>query len=204
MVACMPRFIPLVVLGLLFATPLAAGEVYRTVGPDGEVTYTDEPPSKSAKPVKLPPIQVVSPYSRTVPAAPSASSGSDLAGGAPLSAKIISPAADETFRNADGTLSVSVQLPQPLPEGYGLKYLLDGIPQNGTATRNLNFTLEGVERGEHLISVVTVDARGTEVGRATPVVVHVKPPTVANAERLQAEREARREQNQKPKPKPAP
>lgn len=199
----MPQSICLLILGFLFAAPLAAGEVYRTIGPDGEVTFTDEPPNKSAKPVKLPPIQVVSPFSPPAAATPGPSrAGPD--DGAPLNAKILSPVPDETFRNADGTLAVSVQLPQPLPEGHGLLYLLDGSPQNEQPTRNLNFTFEGVERGEHLISVITVDARGTEVGRAAPVIVHMKPPTVANAERLRAEREARREQNQKPKPQVAP
>lgn len=193
--------------GLLMGGAACATEVYRTVGPDGVVTFTDEPPTRDAKPVKLAPIQVISPVAPPTAAASTAGTlqaGPDMTGGAPLSVSIVSPAPEETFRGAERTLPVSVRLDQPLPEGYGLLYLLDGSAQNDKATRALNFTLEGVERGEHLITVVTVDPRGREVGRSAPVIVHMKPPTVANVERQRAERDARRQQNQKPKPSPTP
>ena len=92
---------------------------------------------------------------------------------------------------------MSSQANQPLPEGYGLLYLLDGTAQNGKPTRALNYSLEGVERGEHMVTVVTVNASGKEVGRAAPVIVHMKPPTVQLIQERKAEREANR-----PRPRP--
>lgn len=170
---------------VLFATvsgPAAfAAEVYRHVDKDGVVHYSDQPPTKGAKPVVLPPIQVVGPVGGrpTAGSSPAAATTEpDLTGSAPLSVAIMSPTPDQTFRGDDRLLPVSVRMNQPLPEGHGLLYLLDGTAQNAEPTRALNYTLSGVERGEHMIAVATVNASGKEVARTAPVIVHMKPPTV--------------------------
>lgn len=161
-------------VGLLLPAWGAAAEVYRHVDKNGVVHYSDQPPTRDAKPVVLPPIQVIGPFSAD------ADAGLDKAFAAAPAYKlsIVSPAADETFRGDDRRLPVSVSMDQPLPEGFGLVYLLDGSAQNTPAVRSLNYTLDGVERGEHLVSVAMVDATGREVARAAPVIVHMKPPTV--------------------------
>ena len=156
----------------------ARAEVYRYVDPQGVVHYTDQPPSKDARPAKLPPLQVIGP-----PPGPPADRGADAdarpkAPQAPVELRITAPAPEQTFRGDDRRLMVNVALDRPLPEGYGLLYMLDGSPQNTQATRTLSYVLEGVERGEHLVSVAAVDARGREVARTAPVIVHMKPPTV--------------------------
>lgn len=200
----MARFRLLAMFGVAMA--IAAGahatDVYKTVDANGTVHYTDQPPSKTAKPVVLPPIQVVGPPASSRSGAtsipsPAVPAGPDMTGGAPLSVSIVSPAPDETFRTDSRVLPVSVRMNQPLPEGYGLLYLLDGTAQNGKPTRALNYSLEGVERGEHMVTVVTVNASGKEVGRAAPVIVHMKPPTVQLIQERKAEREANR-----PRPRP--
>ena len=183
-----------VLIGVTLAAAAGAAEVYRHVDKDGVVHYSDQPPTKGAKPVVLPPIQVVGPVGgRPAAGAPPAAVEADLTGSAPLSVSIMSPTPDQTFRGDDRRLPVSVRMNQPLPEGHGLLYLLDGTAQNAAPTRALNYTLTGVERGEHMVAVATVDASGKEVARTAPVIVHMKPPTV----QLTQERK-------NPPPKPAP
>lgn len=168
-------------LMILFASPDMASEVYRHVDKDGVVHYTDKPPSKNAKPLNLPPIQVIGPIEAPQASRPPTSGGSSSSSSAvprDLSVSIVSPTPDQTFRGDDRRLAVSVSLSADLPEGFGLFYLLDGSPQNRAATRQQSYTLSEVERGEHLVSVILVNARGTEVSRAGPVIVHMKPPTV--------------------------
>ncbi|MGH8516931.1 MAG: DUF4124 domain-containing protein [Panacagrimonas sp.] len=170
-----------VLIGSLASTATLAAEVYRHVDQDGVVHYSDQPPTKGAKPIVLPPIQVVGPLGGpTAGSSPAAAAvvDPDMTGAAPLSVSIMSPTADETFRGDDRLLPVSVRMNQPLPDGYGLLYLLDGAAQNAEPTRALNHTLEGVERGEHTVVVATVDGSGREVARTAPVIVHMKPPTV--------------------------
>lgn len=190
---------PALVLGFALAASAAsagAAEVYRHVDADGVVHYSDQPPTKGAKPVVLPPIQVVVPVGRSAAGSSPATEAAgrpDLTAAAPLSVSIMSPTPDETFRGDDRQLPVSVRMDRPLPDGYGLLYLLDGAPQNGEPTRALNYTLQGVERGEHTVVVAAVDDSGQEVVRTAPVTVHMKPPTV----QLTQERK-------KPPAKPAP
>lgn len=161
----------------------AAAPVYRYVDPDGVVHYTDKPPTPDARPIELKPVQTVgsrpapgetvtSPAGVTAPASPAA---------ARIEVGIASPAADETLRGDDGRLPVSLILGSPIPDGGGLLYLLDGRAQNATPIRALSFTMENVERGSHLIGARLVDSAGRELGAATPVIVHMKPPTVSQA-----------------------
>lgn len=179
-----------------------ATEVYRHVDKNGVVHYSDQPPTKDAKPIVLPPIQIVGPVSTPGSGGSDEGANGSMAkedlGLPQLGANIISPKPEETFRGDDRRLSVSVSLGEPLPEGYGLLYMLDGTPQNPKATRALSYTLEGVERGEHLISVATVDAKGREVARGAPVIVHMKPPTAKLAEERRKEREERRNPKKPP------
>lgn len=152
-----------------------ASEVYRYVDKNGVVHYTDQPPNKTAKPVALPPLQVIGPTEQIDLPPPSPS---DVSAAPRLGVSIASPSPEETFRGDDRQLPVTVRLDQQLPTGYGLLYLLDGRPQNVKATRQPRFVLQNVERGEHLVSVAVVNAAGREVARTAPVIVHMKPPTV--------------------------
>lgn len=175
-----------VLLGATLCAAAGATEVYRHVDKNGVVHYSDQPPTKGAKPVVLPPIQVVGP----VGGRPTPGSGStavitetDLTGAAPLSVSIMSPSPDQTLHRDDHLLPVSVRMNQPLPEGHGLLYLLDGTARNAEPTRALNFTFTDVGRGEHMVAVATVDANGKEVARTAPVIVHMKSTAPNTAER---------------------
>jgi hypothetical protein len=175
--------LPSILLGLtltVLTSSAGAGDVYRHVDENGVTTYSDKPPAKGAKPIVLPPIQVVGPVGGhpTAGSPTAAAPQPDLTGGAPLSVSIMSPSPDETFRGDDRQLPVSIRMNQPLPDGYGLLYMVDGTAQNTSPTRALNYTLQGVERGEHMVAVATVDASGKEVARTAPVIVHMKPPTI--------------------------
>lgn len=149
---------------------MGATEVYRSVDPNGVVHYTDQPPTPDAKPLALPPVQVISPQA-IGPGKPRVP-----VPGPRFRLSIESPQPDETLRGDDRRIPVSVRLDAPLPAGYGLHFLLDGRAQNVAPTRALHFVLENAERGEHLVSVAAVDEQGREVQRTPPVIVHMKPP----------------------------
>ena len=172
---------------LTLSAAAGATEVYRHVDKDGVVHYSDQPPTKGARPAVLPPIQVVGPVGgRPTPGSSPGTAvitDADLTGAAPLSVSIMSPTPDQTLRRDDRLLPVSVRMNQPLPQGHGLLYLLDGTARNAEPTRALNFTFAGVERGEHLVAVATVDTNGREIARTAPVIVHMKPGSLPTQER---------------------
>lgn len=167
----------LVLLPLLLLTAAmpARADVYRWVDADGHVHYGDKAPTPGAKPAELPPLQFISGGGQ---AAVAGGVKTPAAAAAPESValNIVSPTPDQTLRGTDRKLAVSVAMPKPLPDGAGLVYLLDGNPRTSKPVQELSYTMTDIDRGTHLIAVAVVDGRGKELGRAPPVLVHIKPP----------------------------
>ncbi|MDR3416986.1 MAG: DUF4124 domain-containing protein [Nevskia sp.] len=168
------RILTAAVLSCLSATA-AAGDVYRWVDGNGVVHYSDKPQAPSDKPAALPQLQTFKPgnppsgFATPPPAA--AKNGATAAADA---IAIVSPAPDETIRDADGKFTVSVNV--NLREGEGLVYYLDGNAVNAQPTPSTAFLYSGVDRGEHSVTVAMVGADGHEVARAATVTIHMKPP----------------------------
>lgn len=165
--------------GLLCGLAFAAEEddkVYRYTDSKGVTHYTDKPPAKNAKPIDLPKLQT---YSNTL-------SGSSAPAPPPVplaprfSLAINSPTPEQTFRDNDTQVSVSVTVLPALVSGYGLIYALNGQPQNTEPLNQTSFTLSGVERGTHAVSATLIGLKG-EVLASNSVTIHVRQP-VAKAQ----------------------
>lgn len=169
-------------LTLLPALLPAQAEIYRWVDDKNVVHFTDKPPTKDAKPVELPQLQTYNPAAVTPSAADSGAAGkaageTDTATRPkPQAIRIVSPAADETFREVDSKISVVVEA-SPGP-GQGLIYYLDGAAQNKAGTPSTGWLLERLERGAHTISAALVGADGREISRTPTVTIYMMPPIV--------------------------
>jgi hypothetical protein len=164
---------------LLLATPLAAkDEIYRWVDADGVIHYGSQPPSKDAKPAALPDLQTYRSGRPPLASAPVADKPAAPVAGAKqeVSLRITSPVEDETFRDPQGLVPVSLVASPALPEGAGYVYYLDGIAQNKKPWLAAAYTLTEVERGEHQLSAAVVDKDGRELARSGAVRIHQMPP----------------------------
>ncbi len=166
----------------LFATALPAqaeDPVYRYKDANGVIHYTDKPPSKEAKPVTLPHLQTYKsqPPPKAKPAT-AAKSGPAPTPPAPVgfSVSIESPTPDQTLRDNSGEIGVSVSVMPGLVGGYGLVYALDGKAQGG-AVQETTYSIKGVTRGTHSVSVSLVGPDNKPVA-SNSVDVHVMPPMV--------------------------
>lgn len=167
---------------LLLAQPLAAkDEIYRWVDANGVIHYGSQPPSKDAKPATLPELQTYRsgrPPQTSAPAtstaAPAAAPGAGVA--VEYQLRITAPVADETFRDPQGLVPVSLALSPALPEGGGYVYYLDGVAQNKKPWLAANYTLTEVERGEHSLSAAAVDKDGRQLVRSGAVRIYQMPP----------------------------
>ena len=151
----------------------AAGDVYRWVDSSGVVHYADKPQTPTDKPAALPHLQTYAPSTPPAGFAPAR-------GGAPAQApavliSIASPAPDETIRDAEGNLSITVNA--DLQPGQGLIFYLDGSAANPQPTPSTAFLYTGVERGEHTVSAALVGGNGEELARTEAVTIHMKPPS---------------------------
>ncbi|MDX1500624.1 MAG: DUF4124 domain-containing protein [Woeseiaceae bacterium] len=158
----------LALLGILAAGLAVAAGAYRWVDEEGVVHYSDVP-REGADYVDL------SGYSATTGAriGPQRDSAqADAAQPAPAdqpfeyqSIEIVSPAAEETLWNIEGTLNVSLALQPGLQEGHQVRVYFDGEPRLVAGT---SFTIDEVWRGVHNIQAEVIDATGRLMIRSQP------------------------------------
>jgi hypothetical protein len=74
---------------------------------------------------------------------------------------ILVPVQQDTIHDNSGTLAVKLKVEPPIdPEkGTSIRLLLDGKPA-APDSPGMNFTLQGVERGEHWLQALLIDRQG--------------------------------------------
>ena len=153
---------------ILLASPsLFAGEVYRVVDADGQVTFTDSPAANSkAESIDLPKTNIA-----TAPPAHTTEADSEATGDEVpyTSARIAKPLNKATIPPGQKTLIVELVLKPALQEGHRVQLYVDGRPQ-GAASASTTFSLSGLNRGEHKAHLEVLGAdkkRRTKTGSVT-------------------------------------
>jgi hypothetical protein len=168
-------FVPAAALAvaLLYAPPQAhAGEtVYRVVGPDGEVSYTDTPPGQGEfEALELEPVN-------TQPALePGFGVGAlEESQTAPYErVAIVAPENDTTIPPGQLNVVVQLELEPPLRAGHLVQFFLDGTPQ-GEPAATTSVTLSDLYRGSRTIQARVIDNdSGAVIAQSNGVVIHVK------------------------------
>jgi hypothetical protein len=153
----------------------AEAEVYKSVGPNGEVIYSDQP-QQGAKPVTLPPVMTYTP-APPPPATPKvpmeAASDEDVMNYDSFS--ITAPAADETIHDNTGAVTVTLDLQPELDSaaGHRIVYMLDGEPMSGSYQTS-GAVLTNIARGSHTLAAQVVDAKGKPLISTSALSFHMK------------------------------
>ncbi|MGH8504664.1 MAG: DUF4124 domain-containing protein, partial [Stenotrophobium sp.] len=127
---------------MMTCLPALAGTVYRYVDKNGEVHFTDHPPSSHARPFK--PEQNFS-LSRA-PGSPSPPLQSP-----PFGVRFNTPSPGQTYPAA-GDIRVSVSVMPGLAKGFGIVFRVDGQPQNRKPVPNIRTVLKKIPSGTHEIT----------------------------------------------------
>ncbi|WP_158223123.1 DUF4124 domain-containing protein [Halovibrio salipaludis] len=159
--------IPLTALVLAFLLPLGtavAGEIYRHVDENGNVTYSDEPFSDNSQAMELEPLPEVSlpdsPVRESRNSERENNRGNDGQQGYE-SVEITQPEHDSAFWRGDGLVVVRFQSQPSLRPGHRFALELDG--ERTRRSRNTSFTLENMNRGTHEIVIHVVNANGETI-----------------------------------------
>jgi len=194
------RVLSLILVLCLCAPAVADQKVYKTVGPNGEVTFSDTPTPgateldvKPAPSYKAPPL----PTPSTTPADQSAGQpGQHQAGGSYKLVSILAPADDATVINTPGDVQVTVLVEPPLRTGRGdrIRLLLDGKAVD--TGEKPNFSLHNVDRGTHHLQAEVIDRSGATLSQSSSSTFHLHRPSV----HLPGHQKAK----PAPKPKPKP
>lgn len=160
----------LVFLASLPAAPGQAGQtVYRVVGPDGQVSYTDTPPEKGQ-------VEVVElKEANTQPALEVAGKKGPATEAANPYTKveIISPENDSTVLPDQLNVMVQLELVPPLLDEHSVQFFLDGEPQ-GVPAAATAIALGELYRGTRTILAKVLDDNGAVVAQSNVVAIHVK------------------------------
>ena len=144
-----------------------AGDVYKTVDENGNVTYTDKPIGPNSEKITVEePISVprVIPQPRTIKVSPPPG---------PQSYKVIMTYPTPELHLNPGTFDLPIQVstePNVHPD-HKLVVLDNGEPIEG-------MLIEYIIRGSHVIQAQVVDAKGKVLGSSDPVNVYVHRPSI--------------------------
>ncbi len=173
------KILLVVMLLLVVASAQADEKVYKSIGSDGVVTFSDTPsrgatqieikPAPSYRSVPLPPL---APLPALAPAPASAPAAQPTY----QSLRITRPRANQTIVNTAGNFTVSATLSSPLMGRDKVQFLIDGKPiHTGTA---LTVVLHNINRGAHTLRVQVLGPKGNIVLQSGPVVVFLHRPSV--------------------------
>ena len=164
--------VALISLALLFTPALFAGEVYRVISKDGEVTFTDSPPSNAkSESVDLPKINITA-----LPPPTTAKESNDEASEdevAYTKARIIQPSNNATIPPGQLEIVVQIALEPSLQTGHLVQIYVDGRKQ-GLPSASSTFTLTSLNRGEHSIHAEIIGTGKQRKAKTQTITVHVK------------------------------
>ncbi|WP_299594191.1 DUF4124 domain-containing protein [uncultured Microbulbifer sp.] len=189
----MNRWIAL--LALLLAAPVLAlqdagagdkkpasssGSVYKIVGPDGRVTFSDSPlAGEKAEKVEIGPINVqpIAPRQPLRTRKLSPRDGDDRNGSdqGPVNFAIVSPANGATIPPGQRFIVLQVAV-DPVPkDGYEFFVVVDGQRWSGTSS-GTSLDISALERGTHTLQAVLLGSGGQPLAQSQAIEVYVKRP----------------------------
>jgi hypothetical protein len=160
----------------LMAVPIAClpAGVYKSVGPDGRIQYTDRPVSGAE------PVRVTRDRARSQAAAlkPATETAAEL--GPYTAFEIASPAPGATVRSETGDLPVSLLLDPALMAAHKLRVMLDGQSVPG-AVSGTQLTLKGLAYGSHRLQAQVLDDLDVPVAYTPAIDFHLRKPVPESA-----------------------
>jgi hypothetical protein len=151
-------------LVLLPAISLAATQVYKTVNPDGSITYSDEA-TPSAEVMMVQPVPTVPAYNPPASDTATKKEPEERERALYTQVKIIAPPSGETFYSGSGNLDVEVKTSPALISGHRVKIEIDG--NLVTEQRKTSFSLSNVDRGTHTLTATILDDKANELATAS-------------------------------------
>lgn len=155
--------------------------IYKTVGPDGEVVFSDKPLAGSqseqvqmgpinVQPIALPrklPVRKLSPKDQQ----------RDDDGGysGPINFAIVSPQNGATIPPGQRFIALQVAI-DPMPQSeYSFFAVVDGQAWRGGSSGN-SLDISALERGSHSVQAVLTDPGGKVLARSQTITIYVKRP----------------------------
>ena len=180
-IAQVPLLTTLTLLTSLAVNPAFAADtgIYKTIGADGSIVFTDKPQKTTsiAKSKYMAPVATSQPA--TTPNIRSDEFSSDTLGGLQnrniniTAVQIISPTNNQTLTDVQDSILIKVAMgpDTSLPEGHTALVRMNGnIVANGSRTEA---NVPVPDRGTHIFDVQIINSNGKILVKSVPIKVHV-------------------------------
>ncbi|WP_237067791.1 DUF4124 domain-containing protein [Microbulbifer guangxiensis] len=152
--------------------------VYKTVGPDGSVVFTDTPPPDGkAERIELGPVNVQPRPMPTRKLSPRDQEKDDRrrAYTGPVNFAIVSPQDGATITPGQRFIVMQVAIEPLPPQGHQVFAVVDGQPWLGSSSGN-RLDISALERGSHTLQAVLADPGGNVLARSQIINLYVQRP----------------------------
>ena len=154
---------------LVFACATANSQIFKRIGPDGQVYFSDQP-GPDAERVDVTPVQAISlpPVPEQTETVAAATQGDATVAYTEFS--ITSPTSDQGVRANDGNVTIDLSLQPALQSGHMIFLNVDGEDGESTnSSSGLMIELNNLSRGQHTVMATVVDEEGTALIKTEPV-----------------------------------
>lgn len=163
---------------MLLASATSTAEVFKRVGPDGRIYFSDQPGPDATR-VDLAPVQTFTPPSLPQRTGNAPETEDQYAGGRESSItyhqfSITSPTNDESVRANDGNVTIHFLLEPDLAPGHSITLNMAGEDGESKKTVNrLSVELSNLSRGHHAVIATVADEDGSILIQSDPVAFNV-------------------------------
>jgi len=164
------RAISCLLLLLLATTAMAGGKLYRYVDPNGMVHFTDQPPTRGAKPMVLDGSRPAVAKKKWDDAA----SIEIVRNATRFAVHWTLPTPGQTFKEVDPNFLVVVSVMPGLSRGFGIHFYVDGKAQSTKPVPDIKATLHGIGAGKHELVAALINPEGKELARSKPINIEVR------------------------------
>lgn len=164
---------------LVFVWATAGAQVYKRVGPDGKVYFSDQP-GPGAEQIDVAPPQTIS-----LPPVPEKTDTAEQSGDTASEQQddvktlytefsIVSPSSGQGVRANDGNVLIRLSLQPELRRGHSIMLNVDGQDGEDVKTGGgMVIPLSNLSRGRHTVEATVVDHTGNVLIRTEPVSFNV-------------------------------
>lgn len=167
---CMYR--TLTVLILLFALPLYAAEVYKSVDKHGNTVFSDQP-SANAEKIEVQDVMTI-PALQSEPPKPSVAEPLERY----TELTVLTPKNDETYFRSEGDLIISIQTQPALYEGDRVVVYLNS--NEFLSGKSLTYNVAELDRGTYQLRVAIKDAADKIVKSSGTITFHMRQTSIQN------------------------
>lgn len=165
----------LIVTVMLGQPEIAYSQVYKSVAPDGSISYSDGPSTPNQAPENVTPLPTYIAPKITATPTPPTTKPKPKAPTQYQAIRILNPSPDATIWDNSGTINVQIETQPSLNTEAGDRVVVyvDG-KQTGDPAASTTTSATGIDRGTHQVGAAVLTSEGATAIQSETITVHLQ------------------------------